>query len=146
MVRLNGANGKSLRQVAENVTDPLTQIEPYIEEAYAIMNREAAIGVAAPQLGVPYRWYITPGFGLVANPVLTDLENKFSIVEGCLSLPERWFEVERYKTVTINYQEIDLTAVTKILTEYEAFVAQHEVDHLDGILIQDHGTRKYAGE
>lgn len=146
LVRLNGVGGKALRSPAQIVDDPRQQIEPYIDEAYAVLMREKAIGVAAPQIGVPYRWYVSPTQGLVVNPVLSELDNKNSIVEGCLSLPDKWFECERYSALKIDYQEIDLTAVSKELSGYDAYVAQHEVDHLDGVLISDHGTRKYAGE
>lgn len=146
LVRLNGVGGKALRKPAQEVTNPREQIEPFIEEAYAIMNREKAIGVAAPQLGVPYRWYVSPTQGLVVNPVISELEDKRSIIEGCLSLPDKWFECDRFAKCKIEYVEIDLTQVTKELNDYEAFVAQHEIDHLNGTLISDHGTRKYAGE
>jgi peptide deformylase len=146
LVRLNGANGRSLRKPCQEVTNAKEQIEPYIEEAYAIMARERAIGVAAPQIGVPYRWFVSPTQGLVANPVLSNLEEKVSIIEGCLSLPDKWFECDRYKKLQIDYLEVDLTPVTKHLEGYDAFVAQHEIDHLNGCLISDHGSRKYAGE
>ena len=146
LVRLNGANGKTLRKSCEEVTLPREQIEPYIEEAYTVMAREKAIGVAAPQIGVGYRWFVSPTLGLIVNPTISELENPVSIVEGCLSLPDKWFECDRFKNVTLDYFEIDLTPVSKTLEGFDAYVVQHEVDHLNGTLIADHGTRKYAGE
>ena len=58
--------------------------------------------------------------------------------EGCLSLQGVRVPVERATTVTIEAHDASGAAVTYDLEAYEARVAQHELDHLDGVLIIDH--------
>lgn len=146
LLRVNGPNGKRLRSLSSEVTDPSIEVEPYVEEAYRVMSRESGIGIAAPQIAVFYRWYVTPTMGIVINPTITNKENSVSIIEGCVSIPGKWFETTRYKNITLEYYDIEMNHNVKEYEDYESFVVQHEVDHLDGILISDHGERKYSGE
>jgi peptide deformylase len=57
--------------------------------------------------------------------------------EACLSIPNVFGEVERYKWVKIKYQNIQGKEIIKKLTGFTAIVVQHEIDHLNGILFTD---------
>lgn len=145
LVRLNGPNGKRLRNTCEPVTDYSTQVDPYVQRGLEIIVREEGIGLAAPQMGVPYRWYLNNKGEVIINPEIVETGEPCSIVEGCLSIPGRWFEVDRFKSVTMEYDNGD-ERIRVELDGFDAYVAQHECDHLDGRLISDHGTRRYAGD
>ena len=145
VVELRGPGGKALRNPTEEVTDIENQVLPYLSQALLEMDRLQGIGVAANQIRVPYRWFVDKSRRVFINPKILEASEKVSIVEGCLSLPERWFEVERYKKITVEYWDLDNNRVESEFKEIGAYIFQHEIDHLDGILVEDHGTRRYAG-
>lgn len=74
---------------------------------------------------------------IIINPEIIRKEGKTSISEGCLSVPEYTAEVQRYKRITLEYQNID--GLTKTLDAEDLFsvAIQHEMDHLEGKLFID---------
>lgn len=107
---------------------------------------DAATGVAAPQIGVNVRILVYHIVGIVPptimiNPTIVkardmELEGKY---EMCLSYPDRIFKCNRYKNITVRYQdETGDVYVLKYRGE-EARILQHEIDHLDGLTIEDRG-------
>lgn len=74
---------------------------------------------------------------IIINPEITHKEGKTAISEGCLSVPEFTAEVQRFKRITLQYQDID--GLTKTLKAEDLFAVaiQHEMDHLDGKLFID---------
>ena len=96
------------------------------------------LGLAAIQIGVPLRfaWYQMHDAAPVylINPEIVKVERLASFRgEGCLSMPDRWFQTWRFDRVSyLN----DVAGERKLLeaTGLEAFLIQHEVDHMDGIL------------
>jgi peptide deformylase len=100
-------------------------------------------GIAAPQVGENKRaFYIlnddTNSWQLYINPEVKPLNfSKISLREGCLSVPNREGEVLRYKKVEVKYQNKEGEWKKKKLSDYNAIVIQHELDHLDGILFID---------
>lgn len=93
-------------------------------------------GVAAPQIGVPLRAFsynVDGVIGYVLNPVLVEVRGEPSAIgEGCLSVPELWFETPRYPWARV--EGIDLDG-NPVVLEGEGLMAQalqHETDHLDG--------------
>lgn len=68
------------------------------------------------------------------NPILTDLHGTTSYNEGCLSLPGVYDDVERFKTLTINYQDLTGQHQCMKADDLLSICIQHETDHLDGIL------------
>lgn len=146
LVRLNGPNGKSLRNETQPVTDIETQVTPYTEEAVRILTRERGVGLAAPQMGVPYSWYLDLSGTFRINPRVLDGEEPQEMVEGCLSLPDKWYRKTRFKNVVIEYTDISGEVRQEELDDLMAFIAQHETEHLSGKILSDTGERVYAGE
>jgi peptide deformylase len=109
-----------------------------------LMHDARGVGLAATQVGVLRRVFVfqpNPERDPVAvvNPRITERGAETSVDdEGCLSLQGVRVPVERATTVTIEAQDASGATVTYDLEEYEARVAQHEFDHLDGVLIIDH--------
>src|SRR3954471_257166 len=112
-----------------------------------LMHDAYGIGLAAPQVGVMHRLlvYRTELEGAVAalvNPVLEwSSKEKESAEEGCLSLPTVVVEVERPVHVRVSALDEGGAPIVVEASGLEARVIQHEMDHLDGVLILDRTSR-----
>jgi peptide deformylase len=122
------------------VADPLApDIQALLPEMVETMHREDGVGLAAPQIGKSLRLAVLEVDGIVyhlINPQITSLsQEKIVFEEGCLSLPGEYFPIIRSENLTVKYQ--DARGLPKKLRAegFLAVVIQHEVDHLDGILI-----------
>ncbi|WP_075617509.1 peptide deformylase [Paenisporosarcina indica] len=110
-----------------------------LEDMYDTMIDADGIGIAAPQVGVSLRVAIVDlGEGEeiieMVNPEVLETEGLEVEVEGCLSFPDLYGEVERPFYVRIKAQERDGTWYELEAEDYEARAILHEIDHLDGIL------------
>ena len=132
----------ALRVVASTV-DPRN--DPGIRSLVADMAREMydapGIGLAATQIGVPLRvvvYDLEEDLTVICNPVLSDpsVETEED-EEGCLSLPGLAVPVTRSVEITCDYIDLDGTAHQVRAEGLFARMLQHEVDHLDGILMID---------
>jgi peptide deformylase len=117
----------------------------------AIMGDALGVGLAATQLGVMHRLLVyrigDAPLAVVANPqVEWSSEESEVMEEGCLSLPGVHVEVDRPVHVRIWAQDEVGDELTIEASGLEARVIQHEVDHLDGILILDRTTREQRKE
>lgn len=122
------------------VPTPLTkEILELLPKMVATMHTENGVGLAAPQIGVPLRLAVAEVNKKIyywINPEITSLsQEKIVSEEGCLSLPGEFFPILRSETVTLKY--LNEKGIPKKLraTGFLATVVQHEVDHLDGVLI-----------
>jgi peptide deformylase len=112
-----------------------------------LMHDALGVGLAATQLGalhrvLVYKAYLDDPLTALVNPVLEwTSEELESGEEGCLSLPGVHVEVERPARVRVRAQDSAGEAVEIEAEGLEARVIQHEVDHLDGVLILDHISR-----
>jgi peptide deformylase len=104
-------------------------------------------GLAAPQIGAALRLFVMDATwkdGLRApqvfvNPeILWRSDARATGPEGCLSLPGLTAQVERAVSVRLRWADLDGMAQEETLTGFAAICAQHEYDHLDGILTLDH--------
>jgi peptide deformylase len=123
-----------------------------IERMGELMHDALGVGLAATQVGVlhrllVYRAYPEDPLTALVNPVLLwSSEEQESAEEGCLSLPGVHVEVERAAKVRVqakdgNGEELELEA-----EGLEARIIQHEIDHLDGVLILDRISREARKE
>src|SRR3954470_9766967 len=117
-----------------------------------LMNDALGIGLAATQLGVPHRVLVyrvesdSPVNALVNPEIEWKSKDTESMEEGCLSLPGVHVDVERPIHVRVRAQDADGEAVLIEASGLEARVIQHEVDHLDGVLILDRTSRDQRKE
>jgi peptide deformylase len=117
-----------------------------------LMNDALGIGLAATQLGVPHRVlvYRVEGDSPVNALVNPELEwaskDSETFEEGCLSLPAVHVDVERPIHVRVSARDEHGEAVTVEASGLEARVIQHEMDHLDGVLILDRASREQRKE
>jgi len=110
----------------------------------ALMARNKAVGLAAPQIGVPKRVVViknvdaqTPVPIIMFNPVIVETKGEQFGVEGCLSIPGLWGEVKRHESILVEYMNFHGNTVKVRYKGFLAVIIQHEVDHLDGILFTD---------
>jgi peptide deformylase len=118
----------------------------------ALMNDSLGIGLAATQVGVLHRVLVyrveheSPVNALV-NPVLEwSGKDKEVLEEGCLSLPGVNVDVERPVYVRVRAQDATGAPILVEASGLEARVIQHEMDHLDGVLILDRTSRDQRKE
>jgi peptide deformylase len=116
------------------------------------MNDALGVGLAAPQLGISQRllvYRVGPDAPLIAlaNPELEWVsDDRETIDEGCLSIPGVTVDVER--PVHVRIRALDEEGEERLVeaSGLEARVIQHEMDHLDGVLILDRTTRDQRRE
>jgi peptide deformylase len=112
-----------------------------------LMDQALGIGLAATQLGNMHRllvYRVEPDapLGVLVNPQLEFASDEVETMEeGCLSLPAVSVEVERPVHVRVRAQDEHGAPVQVEASGLEARVIQHEIDHLDGVLILDRTTR-----
>jgi peptide deformylase len=112
-----------------------------------LMDQALGIGLAATQLGVMHRVLVyrvdqEAPLGVLINPVIEWTGDEVeTLEEGCLSLPGVGVDVERPVRVRVRAQDEEGAALVVEASGLEARVIQHEVDHLDGVLILDRTTR-----
>jgi peptide deformylase len=112
-----------------------------------LMDDAIGIGLAATQLGVMHRllvYRVDPDapLGVLVNPELEyKSEELDTLEEGCLSLPGVGVEVERPVEVRVRASDETGAPIVVEASGLEARVIQHEIDHLDGVLILDRTSR-----
>jgi peptide deformylase len=134
-----------LRMKANEVEDFDDSITDLVERMTMLMDEARGVGLAAPQLGVlrrvlVYRTADDEPVTALVNPRIVSSQDESEIVEeGCLSLGAATVvvEVERTVAVTLEAQTPDGEPVQIEAEGLQARVIQHEVDHLDGVLIID---------
>ena len=123
----------------DEITTPVFQA--YLDQLAATMLAANGVGIAAPQVGKNIRAIVVNmphGPECFMNPRITKhSETEGESEEGCLSVPGTFGIVMRYKKVTIEAINRHGRQVTFEAKRFLAFVFQHEIDHLDGILFID---------
>ncbi|MCU1452516.1 MAG: peptide deformylase [Acidimicrobiales bacterium] len=129
-----------LRQPAVDVTDIDGRLVALAEDMVETMYAAPGVGLAAPQVGVQKRLFVYDlGDGLgprtMVNPRLLEARGEFSWDEGCLSVPGLSWEILRPDEVHVVGLDLDGNEVSIEASGYEGRVFQHELDHLDGVLL-----------
>ncbi|MDJ0330778.1 peptide deformylase [Planococcus sp. S3-L1] len=122
-----------------------------LDDMHDTMVESDGVGIAAPQVGIAVRAAIVDfreGQEPIEmiNPELVLFEGAETDIEGCLSFPGIFGEVERYDHIKIKAQERDGSWYELEAEGYEARAIQHEMDHLDGILFTSKITKYVTQE
>ena len=121
-------------QAVEKVTG---KIKKLLDDMADTMNAADGVGLAAPQVGVELRIVVIDvGEGLIEliNPVLLEKEGCQKGLEGCLSVPGVFGQVERYEKVVVEGLNRSGRKIRVTGSGLLARALQHEMDHLDGVL------------
>ena len=139
-----------LRSVADPIAEVDEEIRTLAKDMLDTMYDAPGIGLAAPQIGVLKRIVVIDVAGegekpdpmVLINPEITRFGDEVQVTEeGCLSIPELYYEVERPSEVTVKYTDLDGKEVVKDADGKLAVCIQHELDHLDGVLYIDYLSR-----
>ncbi len=99
------------------------------------------VGLAATQVGLSESYFVAKmgeKFIKVINPKLLSSSKKTKkYFEGCLSVPGMWGEVNRHLGIKVNYMDEGGNQITKSLTGVMAWIFQHEIDHLNGMIFSE---------
>lgn len=138
-----------LKRVAEPVGDVTETIRDLIADLLDTMRAgPATVGLAAPQVGESVRAFVLDvsghpraesSHGLVAllDPELVEAHDPDVLREGCLSVPDLTADVRRARRLLLRGLDAEGEERTYEMEGFEARAAQHELDHLNGMLILD---------
>jgi len=137
-----------LKSKASPVSSFGPELRREVERMYAIMRDGLGVGLAATQLGVLRRLLVFQAGpdgapSVLINPEVEWLSEESAVAEeGCLSLPRVSMDVERPLYARFSGRDVEGESIVIEAAGLEARVLQHEVDHLDGVLILDRTTRE----
>jgi peptide deformylase len=135
-----------LRQKAQPVDVVDEEIKKLVNDMAETMYNEPGVGLAANQVGSLKRVVVIdvdytegkPNLNVLINPEIIHKEGVSTIDEGCLSLPGVTEPVERAASVTVRALDLDGKSVELHAEGFFAHAVQHELDHLEGVLLIDH--------
>ncbi|MBI3618860.1 peptide deformylase [Candidatus Peregrinibacteria bacterium] len=142
---LIGADHPALRIKTKPIAKVTKKISKLIKDMEETMKVANGVGLASPQVGETVRLCLAPINGKLtalinAQIARSSLETTVE-EEGCLSLPNTWVPVRRSTEIVLTYMDESGKKQERRVKDFDARVIQHEVDHLDGILITDRAEK-----
>lgn len=139
-IRLEGDN--VLRKVCKKVEDYDKKLKILIDDMIETMHDKNGIGLAASQVGrlkriITVDLYDETGPKYYINPEIIEEKGKSTLVEACLSIPDRSGYVERPTSIVVKANDIDGNEYEFVAKDLHARVICHEIDHLNGVLFID---------
>lgn len=147
---------KSLREPSKEVHKVSRKIKDLVKDLLDTLYSQNGVGLAAPQIGENYRVFVIDTSSgdeplnpvVFINPKIIKKSGAFISNEGCLSFPDVYTDVRRYKNVMI--KAIDENGRPFVVEANGGILLtkaiQHEFDHLDGILFIDHVINRFEVE
>ena len=162
-----------LRSAAKDIANIDSKLVAVCDHMHEAMLTAQGIGLAAPQVGIQQRFFVydidavndfegiegavrrtsrkksksESRMGVLINPVITEAEGEWAYEEACLSVPDLSWDIIRPKTIHVSGFDINGNEVEFEADELFSRLIQHEIDHLDGVLLidrLDEDTRKAA--
>jgi peptide deformylase len=139
----------ALRWKSKPITRIDAELRRTVREMFDCMYENNGIGLAANQVGLPYRLFVTNATGdpaekdaerVFVNPEILRRKGSAEGEEGCLSLPQLYGQVRRSEKILVDAFDLDGQEFELAADELEARVIQHENDHIDGVLFIDRMT------
>ncbi len=132
-----------LSQQCAPVTEFNEELKKTVEGMFEAMEKADGVGLAAPQVGIPKRFFVIEIKDEVRrafiNPqIMQTSMDEVMMEEGCLSVPGVYREVKRPRQVTVQAQDVDGKPFTVTADGLYGRCIQHEYDHLNGVLFIDH--------
>jgi peptide deformylase len=136
----------TLRHTAKPLKRVDAELRKIVDEMFDLMYEHEGVGLAANQVDLPYRLFITNPEGkreardreqVFINPVLSGGRGLAEDEEGCLSIPGLYAPVTRNESIKIQAYDLAGNEIEGELNGLMARIVQHETDHLDGKLFID---------
>jgi peptide deformylase len=129
-----------LRQRCSEITDIDGGLARLVDQMIEAMYAAPGVGLAASQVGVLKRLFVYDvgeGPRVLVNPEIVESAGEWAFEEGCLSVPGLSFDIVRPDQIHLRGLDLDGNPVDIETSEYLGRVFQHELDHLDGVLLLD---------
>ncbi|MFM7055713.1 MAG: peptide deformylase [Planctomycetota bacterium] len=136
----------ALRRKSKEILRIDAELQEIIRQMFQLMYAARGVGLAANQVGLPYRLFVINPEGdpekqdqelVFINPRITKKKGSEDDEEGCLSLPEIYGPVTRATELTVDAFNLSGQQFELKLSDFPARIVQHEYDHLDGVLFID---------
>ncbi|MFA5747947.1 MAG: peptide deformylase [Candidatus Absconditabacterales bacterium] len=150
-----GLNNPILRTISLPVKEIDKEVKKFCNDLKKNMRENDGVGLAAPQIGKNLRIISTTqreekkkenkliGEIIMINPEIIEKSKEMIVFEeACLSLPNIIGKVKRNKIITVQYLDLKGNLQKKKLKNLNSTIAQHEIDHLDGILFMDKAMKE----
>jgi peptide deformylase len=140
IITLDSPRGAVLRRKAKRVGQVTPEVVRTMDEMVEVMRAAPGVGLAAPQVGIGLRILVAHYDGRtyqLADPEIVRMQGEGMGREGCLSIPGIVCDVRRAAHVVLRAKNRRNRRVEILAHGWLARILQHEVDHLDGILITD---------
>ena len=127
-----------LNSQAAEVTDIDQKVVSLVESMIETMYAAPGVGLAANQVGIQKRIFvydIGDGPLTVINPSIVESDGEWTYEEGCLSVPGLSWEITRPNQIHLVGLDLDGNEISVETDEFEGRVFQHEMDHLNGVLL-----------
>jgi len=127
-----------LRERTAEVETIDAKVAALAETMIETMYQAPGVGLAANQVGVQKRLFVyDKGEGpvVVVNPVIVETDGEWVYEEGCLSVPGLSWPITRPNAVHLKGYDLDGREIDVETDEFEGRIFQHEMDHLDGVLL-----------
>jgi peptide deformylase len=138
-----------LKQRAAEVTRVDGALVRLIDDMFVTMYDAPGVGLAAPQVGIQQRFFVydyDDEPGVILNPTIVESRGELTFVEGCLSVPGLSWEIVRPAEIHVKGFDLDGNEIDLELDDYPSRVFQHEIDHLEGVLLVEHLTDEQRQE
>lgn len=131
-----------LKQQAAVVTDIDATLVRLADDMVDTMYEAPGLGLAAPQVAILKRIFVwdlndDTGSHAMINPEIVESDGEWTYVEGCLSIPGLSWEVVRPNRVHVVGRDLDGNEVSVEASELAGRMFQHELDHLNGVLLTE---------
>ena len=145
ILRIHEYPDEVLKRVADPVQNVDGKLQTLIEDMFETLYAAPGLGLAAPQVGAPIQLFVYD-MGIregeherkiIINPTIVEQEGEIAEEEGCLSLPDYREVVKRAARVLLKGYDCDGKEIALEAKGLEARLFQHELDHLNGVLMFD---------
>ncbi|MGE5194316.1 MAG: peptide deformylase [Deltaproteobacteria bacterium] len=136
----------ALRFKSVPITQITTELRDAVREMFDLMYAAEGIGLAANQVGLPYRFFVLNLTGkreekdqehVFINPEIVKRKGSQEAEEGCLSFPKLYGQVRRAGEIVVEAFDLDGRGFELTIDDLASRAIQHETDHLDGMLFTD---------
>lgn len=138
-----------LKKKASEISREYPDLQQLIADMYETMYNAHGVGLAAPQIGLSIRLFVTDGAPFeeeevkdfkqvfINAQILEEDGEAWKFNEGCLSIPQIREDISRLETIRIRYFDAEWNLKTETYDGLAARIIQHEYDHTEGILFVD---------
>jgi len=130
-----------LKSKAAAVTEINGKVARLVDDMFLTLHEsDSGLALAAPQIGVQKQivvWDIDDEQRTIINPQIVESDGEWVYSEGCLSIPELYVDILRPNRVLVRGLDIDGNEIEFEVNELMGRMFQHEIDHLNGVLMFD---------